>query len=109
MVTGQTERVHVVAFGADQVNNPSQTVDPSAVLTAASFNTNVATAQIDPGNNRTVIVTAVAPGTCGILLNENPALPGGASPAGGLQLNVTVSAPPIDNRRIDFVNADPPA
>lgn len=105
MTIGQAQRVHVKAYAADQTHNPSQVADSTAPLVVGSATPGVATIAIDPGDPRAVIVTAVGGGSGTVLVNESPTLPQGLS----LTINVSVAAAPVDNRRIDFVSADPPA
>jgi hypothetical protein len=104
MNVGQTQRVHVQAFAQDNANNPSQIVDTTTPLVVASLNTAVLQAQVDPSDNRAIIITAVGAGTASVQLNESPVLPA----ANVLTLSCTVATPPPDNRRIDFVSADAP-
>ena len=102
---GQTQRVHVKAYAQDNSNNPSQVVDLTTPLLVASLNTAVLQAQVDPSDNRAVLVTGVAAGTANVQIDESPTLP----TAGKLILSCTVNTPPPDNRRVDFLSADPPA
>lgn len=104
LAPGQTEKVHVKVYGQDNANNPSQIVDLTTPLAVVNNNPTIATATVDPNDNRAIIVSGVAPGQAIVFVDTNPAL----QAANRLQLNVTVIAPPPDNRRVDFLSADDP-
>lgn len=104
MTIGQTQRVHVKDYGADQAHNPSQTEDTTSSLVVGSATPGVASISVAPDDSRAVIVTAVGAGAGTLIVNEAPSVPVGSN----LILNVSVAAAPIDNRRIDFVSADSP-
>lgn len=104
MTIGQTQRVHVAAYAADQTHNPSQVLDTTTALVVGSGSSSVATIAVSPDDPRAVIVSAVGAGTANLFVGENPALPLGTT----LTLQTTVAPKPIDNRRIDFVSADQP-
>lgn len=87
---------HVAVFQQDGV-----TPDVTTPLQVASTAPNFATAAVDPGNNRAVVVTAAnAVG----LANITVGVPGTPNP---LQVPVTVTAVP-NLSRVEFVSADPP-
>lgn len=102
MLVGQTEKVHVKAYSQDNSNNPSQSVDTVTPLTATVNFATIATVAVDPLDNRAFIVTAVGAGIATITIDEAPSV----NPK--LVLNVSISAAPADNRRIDFLAADDP-
>ena len=106
MVVGQTQRFHVKLYGQDNVNNPSQVVDlttPLTVFVQAMYSGMISVA-VDPNDNRALIVTALGAGTAQGTIDVSPTLPSGKN----VQFSVTVAAPPPDNRRMDFLTADPP-
>lgn len=106
MLVGQTQKVHVKAYAQDNANSPgpSQIVDTTTPLVVSSSFQGIASAVVDPNDNRAVVITALAAGTGQIGVNESPQLPS----AGRLLLDFTVTAPPPDNRRIDLLTADAP-
>lgn len=87
---------HVAAFQIDGI-----TPDVTTPLQVSSTAPNFATAVVDPGNNRAVIVTAA---TATGLANIVVSVPGTSNP---LQIPVTVTAVP-NLSRVEFVSADPP-
>lgn len=104
MTIGQSQRVHVKAFAVDPANQTSQIVDNAVTLTATVVSPGVVTAVMDPNDPRAVVVTAVGPGSATVIVNDTPALPAGSAPL----LDVSVAAPPPDNRRIDIIADDDP-
>jgi hypothetical protein len=106
MLIGQTQRVHVKAYAQDNANSPgpSQIVDTTTPLVVSTVFQGIASAAVDPNDNRAIVITALAAGNGQIAVNESPQL----SSAGRLLLDFTVSAPPPDNRRIDLLVADAP-
>lgn len=87
---------HVQAFQQDGV-----TPDVTTPLVVTSLAPNYATATVDPGDNRAVVVTAAnATG----LANITVTIPGSTSP---LTVPVTVTAVP-NLSKVEFVSADPP-
>lgn len=105
MLVGQTQRIHVKAYGQDNVNSPSQIVDVVTPLVVSTVFQGIASAAIDPNDHRAVVITALAAGNGQVVIDENPLLPNG----GRVVASFAVTAPPPDNRRIDFLVADPPA
>lgn len=105
MFVGQTQKVHVKAYAQDNANSTSQIVDNTTALVVTSVFQGIASASVDPNDNRAVVITALVAGNGQILIDENPAL----TSANRLIVTFSVTAPPPDNRRIEFMTADPPA
>lgn len=108
MSVGQVERLHLKVYGQDNVNNPSQVVDLTTplVVTVPPISASVLSAVVDPNDNRAVLVTALAPTGGGfVVINTNPALPANTQ----MTITIAVTAPPPDDRRLDFLAADDPA
>jgi hypothetical protein len=101
---GKTVKIHLKAFGQDNVNNPSQVVDTTTPLVPVNNNPSFATGAVDPNDNRAVILSAIAAGQALVFIDTNPALP----TANRLQVVINITTPPPDNRRVDFLSADPP-
>lgn len=91
----QKQSVHVAAFDRD--NQP----DSSSPLTLSGGNSSIATAAVDPGDNRTVVITGVAPGFTTWNVNVSPAVPT------GVQFACTIADTP-NVGHVDFVSADSP-
>lgn len=105
MQIGQTQKVHVKAYAKDPNNATSQIVDGSVALSASPISPGVVTAAIDQNDPRLVVVTAVGSGSATVVVDEvSPKLPTGVAPL----LDVTVVAPPPDNRRVDVIAVDDP-
>jgi hypothetical protein len=105
MTVGQTKKVHLKMYAADQAHNPSTTVDTTTPISTISVITGagVASGAVDPGDNRAVVFTALAPGQCVIHVDKSPASPGGASP----NYTINVQAAQVDNSRLDHLSEDP--
>ena len=108
MTIGQTERFRVKLYADDpSTNNPSTIVDTTTALTVTSQTAN-ATAHVDPSDPRAIIVTASAAGTVSVLVDA-PTISGTNAASNRLLSQAQVAAPHVNNARIDFVSADPPA
>lgn len=105
MTAGVTEKFHVAAFAQDSVHATSTVPDTTSTLVVVSGDPSIASAALDPSDPRAIVVTPHSPGNVTITVTESPDL----SPSNKLLATLAISAPPPDNRRIDFVSADDPA
>ena len=93
MQVGQHGRLKTVPTLQD-----GTTPDPSrAISVSVSTTTGAATASVDPASPQDVLVTATAPGTAIVIVDEVP-----PTNSKQLQMIVTVQAPPPDNRTVLF-------
>jgi len=96
---GQTIKLHVKAIKID-----GSTEDTTIPLMLTGGNPSFFSQTVDGTDPRQVNLVAIAPGSAFMFIDQNPACPS----SGKLQVLVTVTAPPPDLRRVDFVSAEAP-
>lgn len=93
---GWIQPINVADFAED-----GSTLDTTETLQCFTSASTIATATVDPANNRRVLIAGHAPGVATITITA-PGVPGGNS----LVVQITVDPPP-NLSRVDFVSADP--